>query len=245
MPRYAKLALCLFVVSAGLFSAGARAEKYFTYQADNGVTVFTNLPPKGKTAQELAPRGQKEPEQSPGEVVTYDNDQHNVYDELIAKVCGEYDVDVNLVKALIFVESRFNRRATSPKGAMGLMQLMPGTARRFGVFDAYDPEQNIRGGVAYLRYLIDMFDGDLPLVLSSYNAGENLVKKTMRIPAIRETVNYVARIQEIYGSSQTKVAQNQVQQGPPPPLPCMTYTDANGVITMTNVDPPMAAAQIH
>lgn len=235
--------LILAAVTLLGFPAAAQAEKYFTYQDSNGVIVFTNIQPgAGKAAKDVEVRGNNTLPDT-GEIIRYDNDKHNLFDDLIAKACQDYGVDVNLVKAVIFVESRFSPYATSPKGAMGLMQLMPGTARRFGVVNAYDPEQNIRGGVAYLRYLIDMFDGDLPLVLSSYNAGENLVKKTMKVPYIRETINYVAQIQEIYGSSRTKIAEAAAAAGPPPPLPCFTFRDTNGVVTLTNVDPPDDAIQ--
>lgn len=109
-----------------------------------------------------------------------------------------YGIDADLVLALIEVESRYNPRARSPKNARGLMQLLPGTARRFGVKDIWDPFQNLMGGMAYLRWLFDHYQGDLDLSLAAYNAGEHAVKKHGGIPPYRETRHYVKRIKNIY-----------------------------------------------
>jgi hypothetical protein len=106
----------------------------------------------------------------------------------------EYQLDPELVLAVISAESNFNPRARSPKGALGLMQLIPETAKRFGVEDPLDPMQNLHGGMAYLRWLLDYFDGDIPLVLAGYNAGERAVDRHSGIPPYRETRNYVKRI---------------------------------------------------
>ncbi len=112
----------------------------------------------------------------------------------------EYGVDPNLVLAVMAVESNFNPRALSPKGARGLMQLLPVTAKRFGVQDISDPVQNIRGGISYLRWLIEQYSGRLRLVLSAYNAGEQAVEHYNRIPPYDETRHYVMRILVRYGT---------------------------------------------
>ncbi len=112
----------------------------------------------------------------------------------VYRLAPEYGLDPRLVIAVIEVESGFDPRARSPKGAMGLMQLMPQTARRFGVKDPWDPVQNLRGGMAYLRWLLDRFDGDLALVLAGYNAGEKAVERYRGVPPYRETRRYVQRI---------------------------------------------------
>src|SRR5574341_2024556 len=109
-------------------------------------------------------------------------------------------MDPALVKAIIRAESNFDPFALSRKGAQGLMQLMPRTAGRYAVGNAYDPEANIRGGVRYLRSLHDMFPGQLPLVLAAYNAGENAVLRYDGIPPFPETRDYVARVLGFYGS---------------------------------------------
>lgn len=108
-------------------------------------------------------------------------------------------VDPVLLYAQMHQESSFKRGAISPKGARGLMQLMPGTAARFGVTNIFDPKQNIEGGARYMRFLLDHFDGDVSLALAGYNAGEGAVRKYgRRIPPYRETQDYVARISQRY-----------------------------------------------
>lgn len=117
------------------------------------------------------------------------------YEALIETEAAGQDLDPELVHAVIRAESSYRPKANSPAGACGLMQLMPATARRFGAVDIWNPAQNIRGGVAYLRFLIERFDGDLPLVLAAYNAGEGAVAKYgNRIPPYRKTRTYVSRV---------------------------------------------------
>ncbi len=117
--------------------------------------------------------------------------------ELFAR---EYGVDPELVMAVMAVESNFNPRAQSARGARGLMQLLPVTAKRFGVRDIWDPIQNIRGGIAYLRWLNERYAGRLRLVLAAYNAGEQAVEHYKRIPPYDETKHYVLRILARYGA---------------------------------------------
>ena len=120
-------------------------------------------------------------------------------DTLIRQSGGAYGVDPYLIFCVMEQESHFNSRALSPKGARGLMQLMPGTAARFGVRNGHDPSQNIRGGTRYLKDLLRMFGGRVDLVLASYNAGEGAVRKYgHRVPPYRETRNYVRRISARY-----------------------------------------------
>lgn len=119
----------------------------------------------------------------------------------VSTAAQEHALDPALLHAVISVESGFNPRAQSPKGAQGLMQLMPETARRLGVQDAWDPQQNIQGGARYLRGLLDQFDGNLELALAAYNAGENAVLRYGRqIPPYRETLAYVPRVLAEYAS---------------------------------------------
>lgn len=117
---------------------------------------------------------------------------------LIDQTAGRFQIDPKLVNAIIRVESGFNTRAVSSKGAEGLMQLIPATAERFGVANPFDSEQNIQGGVTYLRYLLDRFNGSVPLSLAAYNAGENRVDRDRGIPAIPETINYVRKVTSLY-----------------------------------------------
>lgn len=121
------------------------------------------------------------------------------YDEYIKQSAARNGIDPNLIMSVMRQESGFNLRARSYKGASGLMQLMPDTARRFGVTNIYDPEQNIEGGARYLRFLLDQFNGDIPLVLAGYNAGENaVVNSGYRVPRYRETQAYVKNISARY-----------------------------------------------
>jgi soluble lytic murein transglycosylase-like protein len=137
-------------------------------------------------------------------------------DQLI-RINGErYAVDPYLVFLVIEHESRFRPFAVSPKGARGLMQLMPGTARRLGVRNAFDPAQNIRGGSQYLKELLTMFDGRVDLALASYNAGEGAVMKYGRsVPPYRETRDYVKRITKRYGQQETS-EENEAVPAPSP-----------------------------
>lgn len=114
--------------------------------------------------------------------------------KLVRSLAPRYSLDPNLVLAVIEAESGFNAKARSPKDAQGLMQLIPATASRFGVKDVWDPEQNLRGGMAYLRWLLDRFDGDVKLALAGYNAGEKAVERHGGIPPYNETKNYVKKI---------------------------------------------------
>lgn len=125
-------------------------------------------------------------------------DRPSKYDPIIERYAARYDVDPTLVRAVIQVESNFNPNCVSHKGARGLMQLMPGTARRFGVTKIHDAEQNIHGGVRYLAYLLELFNQDLPRVLAGYNAGENAVLKYGGIPPYQETGTYVKRAMTVY-----------------------------------------------
>ncbi len=135
--------------------------------------------PFGDHLGRIAARGQS----APGAVV-----------ELVRRLAPGYGLDPELVLAVIETESNFNPNALSPKNAQGLMQLIPETATRFGVQDVWDPEQNLRGGMAYLSWLLDRFEGDLELALAGYNAGEGAVERHGGIPPYQETQAYVSRI---------------------------------------------------
>jgi hypothetical protein len=123
------------------------------------------------------------------------------YTEIINTACNRHGVDPALVHAIVKVESDFNPYALSSKGAMGLMQLMPQTAMDMNVRNTYNPHENIDGGVKYLRYLIDRYEGNLALALAAYNAGETSVKKWGTIPPFPETQNYVQRILGLYNGT--------------------------------------------
>lgn len=126
------------------------------------------------------------------------HDRRSKYDTIIERYAAKYRVDPTLVRAVIQVESDFNAATVSSKGARGLMQLMPETAKRFGVSKVHDPDQNIHGGVKYLAYLTRLFPYDLPRALAAYNAGEGAVLKHGGIPPYDETESYVKRAMTVY-----------------------------------------------
>ncbi|MFL6587259.1 MAG: lytic transglycosylase domain-containing protein [Luteimonas sp.] len=118
----------------------------------------------------------------------------NAYRDEVARAAREFGVDEAIVRAIMHAESAFNPNALSRAGAQGLMQLMPATAARFGVVNAFDPEQNIRGGVEYLAWLLKRFNGDLTLAAAGYNAGEGAVQRHGGVPPYAETQRYVVRV---------------------------------------------------
>jgi len=118
--------------------------------------------------------------------------------QLVSKLAPRYQIDVNLAMAIIYMESGFNVNARSPKNAQGLMQLIPDTAERFNVKNAYDAEENIKGGLSYLRWLMAYFKGNVPLVAAAYNAGEGAVERYKGVPPYAETRAYVVKLAALY-----------------------------------------------
>jgi soluble lytic murein transglycosylase-like protein len=132
-------------------------------------------------------------------VRTFSGANKKRFAELIEQAANRYQVDAKLVHAVIQTESAYNSSAQSPKGAVGLMQLMPETARRFGVIDRNDPDQNVDGGTRYLKHLINMFNPNLDLAVAAYNAGENaVIRYNNSIPPYPETQNYVKQVLALY-----------------------------------------------
>jgi soluble lytic murein transglycosylase-like protein len=125
------------------------------------------------------------------------------FEPIITQCSSDYGVDRSLVKAVIHAESSYNPQAVSRKGAQGLMQLMPGTAQDLKVVNSFDPQDNIRGGVRYLRFLLDTFRGDVALALAAYNAGLSKVARYGGIPPYEETRNYVSRVLALQKNYQT------------------------------------------
>jgi soluble lytic murein transglycosylase-like protein len=158
---------------------------------------------------------------SPGEI-----------DRTIEQAAVRHHVDANLVRAIIKVESNFNARAVSRKGAMGLMQLMPETARRLNVADPFDPQENVDAGVRHLRSLLDNYRGDLRLSLAAYNAGESAVARSNGVPNIAETRNYVKQITRSYLSGTVAGASRWDLPGNTAPI--RVFRRSDGVLTITN-----------
>jgi soluble lytic murein transglycosylase-like protein len=161
-----------------------------------------------------------------------------IYSESIRQEARRFDVDPGLVQAVIAAESNFDPKAVSPKGARGLMQLMPATATRFGVKDVFDPAQNIAGGVAYLRYLLDMFEGDLVLALAAYNAGEGIVQSRGGLPNYRETRDYVDRVLSRYGrpgaAARIPDSRSSSKEKPPPRTRIYKAVSGDGALVFSD-----------
>jgi len=131
--------------------------------------------------------------------VNTDSPERSQIASWVRLLAPDYGLDPNLILAIIQTESNFNPRARSPANALGLMQLIPSTAARFGVRDRTDPVQNLHGGMAYMRWLLSFFQGDLRLSLAGYNAGERAVEKYLGVPPYRETQNYIRKVMRAYG----------------------------------------------
>ena len=182
--------LWLFMVPCSVLAADV-----YSFHDEDGTRYFTNTPGPGCTKVRFPLVMKKGGASAP--VLSPDMRMRD-YEPLIVQASTTYSVDPDLVRAVIKVESNFNKRALSPKGAMGLMQLMPQTARELGVADPFEPASNIYGGVMYLSRLLDTLKGNLPLSLAAYNAGLERVVEKKEIPAIRETRNYVKQVLYYY-----------------------------------------------
>jgi soluble lytic murein transglycosylase-like protein len=187
-------------------SAAAEVDQYLGHDSTQSATakiVSANF--RGPTA-------------SPGDI-----------DSAIEQAAARHNVDPNLVRAVVKVESNFNPNAVSRKGAMGLMQLMPSTARQLKVKDPFDPEQNVDAGVRQLKQLLESYDGDIKLTLAAYNAGAGAVARSSGVPHYAETQNYVRRITNLYYgvSGFDSHASHD---------PVVVQRDARGVLYISNTD---------
>ena len=154
-----------------------------------------------------------------------------VYDPYIEQVARDNGVDPSLVKAVALVESGFNPKAVSSKGAKGLMQLLPETAKRYGVSDLHDPYQNLRAGAAHLRVLLDEFDGNVTLALAAYNAGSGAVRRYGGVPAYAETRDYVKKIEGRLGPT-SRASHGKTLAGSTTKI--QMHVEPDGSITLSN-----------
>ena len=200
--RHAAAAAALTASLFCLEAPDASAQIY-TRKNDKGVMEATNVPEDAKAYHLAYPKRLGVVIHSPGFRVTPST--NTMYDDLIHSAAAQHGVRPEFVRAVIQTESQFDARAVSSVGAQGLMQLMPATARRFGVSDSFDPRQNIFGGVRYLRWLLDKFAGDLTLASAGYNAGENAVVRHGGIPPYKETQHYVRKVMAILEGGGTAV----------------------------------------
>ncbi len=170
--------------------AAQAADRIAAYLDSRGRVVFVN--------QARNPSPPKQATSGQARTAARPNLSSSDLDHAIQRSANRHQVDPDLVRAIVRVESNYNPYAVSSRGAQGLMQLIPATARRFGVRDAFDPSANLEGGIRYLKHLMELYDGDLELVLAAYNAGENAVSRYNGVPPFRETRNYLRKISRIY-----------------------------------------------
>jgi soluble lytic murein transglycosylase-like protein len=154
---------------------------------------------------------------------------------LVEQTASRHQIDPQLVHAIIKVESQYDPKAVSSKGAMGLMQLIPETAQRFGVQNAFNPQENIEGGVSYLKHLLGLFGGDLSLSLAAYNAGEGAVQRFGGIPSFAETQDYVRKVTNIYQSGSPQSGTNAAGNKPQASA-IVRYVDEQGLVHYSNVE---------
>ena len=196
----AALALCVLAQPA--------LADIYTFKDDNGVIHFTNIPSSDKRYRLLRKEGDSPAAPTLGAVasVWLPNDALiQRFSPIVDLASRTYGVDKALVHAVISAESAYNPYALSKAGARGLMQLMPNTAKRYGVKNIMDPTENIHGGVRYLKALLVLFNGNIELAVAAYNAGENaVIRAGNRIPPYAETVHYVPKVLGFYRQFQTK-----------------------------------------
>jgi len=203
-------------------AATPAAAQVYKRTTSDGTTYFTNIQPN-PTYQRAAYTAHvaREPQRPPSA-------DYGLYSREIAEASARYGVPEGLIWAVIRVESGFDPRAVSSKGARGLMQLMPETAALLGVRDVFNPRENIHGGARHLRGMMDRFHYDLPMAIAAYNAGERPVAMFRGIPPYPETRDYVARVLRHYGAPLTWELQGSgIQQ----------FVGRDGSVTYTNVAP--------
>jgi soluble lytic murein transglycosylase-like protein len=190
-------ALIISALLVAVWPAHAHAQIY-AWQDANGTLVLSDRAIDQPTAVYQVEGAPRYVSTTPVESTS----TRELYDPYVLEYSNQHSLRPELVRAVIQVESGYNPRALSPKGAMGLMQLMPDTARMLGVQRPYDPEQNIRGGTRYLRLLLDKYEGNEELALAAYNAGSGAVDRYgKRIPPYRETRDYVRKVGSKAGES--------------------------------------------
>lgn len=206
MHRTITSLVCLLVGTGWLWTTPALGDgNIYVYEADNGSRLITDQP-RVEAGYRLIKIYQQSNlwNQSLTPPPVRLKPRPSVYDGLIARTARQVKIDPLLIKSVMHAESDFDPNAVSSKGALGLMQLMPGTAERYGVSHVFDPHQNVLAGARYLSDLLDHFDGSLKLALAGYNAGENAVTETGGIPPYDETRRYVRKVMRLYREYRSK-----------------------------------------
>lgn len=231
-------AILLTVLCALLLAPTAYADVY-KYVDENGVLCFTDAPlitrgetvyrDKTSSAKTRKAAKSKHARYAPKTYAPVSSDEYRQY---VSSTASKYQIEADLIHAVIKTESNGNHRAVSRKGAMGLMQLMPSTANDMNVVNPFNPEENIEGGTRYLRYMIEKFNGNVSLALAAYNAGPKTVERYGAIPPIFETREYVKRVLSLYKGKQQYDVPDTVRPGQPTAVYKVVLED--GTILFTN-----------
>ncbi|MFB0519753.1 MAG: lytic transglycosylase domain-containing protein [Acidobacteriota bacterium] len=237
--RIAVVALILSFFPAVLIA------QIYAYKNKKGSNVFTNIPSRANARVVSATSASQAAQQ-----VNLQN--FLTYAPLVEDICAQQQVDPKLVHAVIQVESDYNPSSLSSKGAKGLMQLLPETAARYGLSNIWDPRQNIQAGVKHLKYLLELYQNDLPLALSAYNAGVNAVDRYGGIPPYRETRNYVRKVTSLYQgagsfplpSSSATSSGTGSGDSSPAQMTIYKYRDSQGKLCYSSVMPKSKPYQV-
>jgi soluble lytic murein transglycosylase-like protein len=210
------------VLSAASLNNPAMVTLVVRSDAHTGRLVRSMAKPARATVQKAAPQI---------ELPVEAQDAPLAFAGMVDRIAEQHEVDRDLVHSVIRVESNYNPLAVSSKGALGLMQLVPSTARRFGVSDTFNPAENVEGGVRYLKYLLDHYNGDRRLALAAYNAGEGTVQRYGGVPPYPETRSYVFRVGKALGEIKEAKKVRMADATPEPSdgfNPVRTFMDAMG-----------------
>jgi len=209
----------LLILIILLLTGSAQAEGLHTYIDQNGIKVITNL-------------GSSRSARGAGQVSGDAGREPDNYIPLIDRLSKQYGVNSDLVEAIVQVESNYDPLAISLKDCKGLMQLHPDTAKRFGVSDIFNPEENVKGGIKFLLHLMDKFPNNLDHVLAAYNAGENAVRRHKGIPPYRETVDYVKKVRALYNPiTKAEAIERRRQMN----RKILRVVDSSGKVLLTNI----------
>ena len=204
MGKRSAISSAIVLATLGFAASGARAQISLVENFDGRKMFVNNNAPAAKTAKLTASQRRTTTIYLPAEQ-TFLGRKHEAMsldrdgaEALVKEAAERHRIDPALIRAVIQTESGWNAAAVSRKGAVGLMQLVPSTAQRYGVKDLFSPKQNVDAGVRYLKALLERYNGNLDLALAAYNAGEGAVDRARGIPSFRETRNYVQRVQGFY-----------------------------------------------
>lgn len=195
-----RLFFTLLVILFFLFPLPSSMAEIYTYKDSKGVRHFTNVPSDPKYKLFMPERTNRRYYNRTGSYIRSSSHavKSSTFDPIIKQASIRYGLDCALIKAVISAESAFNCQAVSPKGAKGLMQIMPDNYSSLNISDPFDPSQNIMGGSKYLRQMLEVNDGSLRHALAAYNAGPEAVRRYEGIPPYDETINYVSKVIDLY-----------------------------------------------